>query len=185
MRRREAHGKAATRAEGPPSMPRRAPRRATRPARGRAAPWIAGVIFALFLLAAGGTTAIMLRRNDAIEQLTTYNVSFIATQASAEMQRLHVRVLGLMAGGRGVGEDDVRLHFDIVVNRINIIGRGDARRILFSQPGVLLLLERLNAFAEEGRPSSPTSATRSPSAASRGSSRALRGSSPSSSPSAR
>ncbi|TPG55469.1 EAL domain-containing protein [Roseomonas nepalensis] len=131
-------------------MPRRAPRRAARPARGRAAPWIAGVIFALFLLAAGGATDIMLRRNDAIEQLATYNVSFIATQASAEMERLHVRVLGLMAGAEGVGEDDVRLHFDIVVNRINIIGQGDSRRILFAQPGAQRLLHRLNAFAGEG-----------------------------------
>ena len=61
---------------------------------------------------------LVVERQDALEQVSRYNVAWLVSQAATEYARLEQRVSAFGMPGGGVTADEVQLRFDIIINRM-------------------------------------------------------------------
>ena len=87
---------------------------------------LAAVII-LFVTAAVYISALVLKRQEVLEQVTRYNVAFLLSQAATEHARLEQRLSAYGTAGSDVTDEEVQLRYDILVNRTKLLGQGDVR----------------------------------------------------------
>ncbi len=95
------------------------------------------VIFALMcaLVAASCFVSwLIVQRQDALSQVSRYNICWLASQANGEFDRLETKIAAAGVPGSGVDADDVGLRYDVLVNRVSILDDGDFRAFTLRDP---------------------------------------------------
>src|SRR5713226_9740010 len=77
-------------------------------------------VMAFLLAAAAYTSGLILRRQAALREVSGYNITWLVSQATLEVARLHGTIAAALIPGSGVDEDDVDLRLDIVANRVRL-----------------------------------------------------------------
>jgi signal transduction histidine kinase/CheY-like chemotaxis protein/HPt (histidine-containing phosphotransfer) domain-containing protein len=90
------------------------------------------VVIVLFVSAAVYISALVLKRQEVLEQVTRYNVAFLLGQAATEHARLEQRLSAFGSGG--VTDDEVQLRYDILVSRAKLLAQGDVLDFLEANP---------------------------------------------------
>lgn len=110
-----------------------------------------GVVMIL-MLATSIYTAILIRdRQRAFGDVSRYNVTWVASQAALEVARLENAVRTLAMAGPGADPTPVQIRYDIVANRVQILGHGDAGELIHAQAelgGIYQTLQTATADAE-------------------------------------
>ena len=88
------------------------------------------VVIALFVTAAIYISALVIERQDALKQVSRYNVAWLVSQATTEYARLEQRVSAFAIPGSGVTDDEVQLRLDIVANRIKLLEHGEVEDLI-------------------------------------------------------
>ena len=86
------------------------------------------VLYALMctLLAAAGVVSYLIaQRQDALKQVSRYNICWLASQANGEFDRLEEKIAAVDVPGMGVDADDAGLRYDILVNRVSVMTTGE------------------------------------------------------------
>ena len=119
---------------------------------------LAAVII-LFVAAAGYISVLVVERQEALEQVTRYNVSWLLSQGATEYARLEQRISAFAASNDDVTEDEVQLRFDIVVNRTKLLEQGDVEEFLEREPEHHATVRELSKVVETAQPLINTIAT--------------------------
>ncbi len=83
------------------------------------------VIIAVFAAATFYTSVIIGDRQTALRSINRYNVAWLASQGSTELARFMERLSSWATPGSTVDADQVRLRFDILVNRLQLFNDGE------------------------------------------------------------
>ncbi|HEX2136429.1 MAG TPA: ATP-binding protein [Microvirga sp.] len=94
---------------------------------------ILGAVICVFIGTAAYTSVLISERQDALSQISRYNVSWLAAQATSELTRLNQRISALRIAGSGVTEDEVRLRYDILLNRLKLFQNGEFAEFVRSE----------------------------------------------------
>lgn len=116
----------------------------------RAQAWILGVA-ALLALAAAFATTRLLERQDALRNVSRYNVSWTAGQAAMEVARLQAAVGGYAATGGESARDAVELWIDLVANRIAVLRQGESGAFIRGNPELTAIVDQVAATIEASR----------------------------------
>ena len=108
------------------------------------------LVIALFVTAAVYISALVLKRQEVLEQVTRYNVAFLLGQAATEHARLEQRLSAF--GGGGVTDDEVRLRYDILVNRSKLLAQGDVLDFLEANPDQRATVQALEQAIKAAEP---------------------------------
>src|SRR4051794_22012241 len=77
------------------------------------------VVFAATIVSAAVYTSVLIvERQDALRQVSRYNVAWLTSQAVVELQKLEQRVAASGLPESGVDRDEVELRLDILENRV-------------------------------------------------------------------
>ena len=109
---------------------------------------LAAVII-LFVTAAVYISALVLKRQEVLEQVTRYNVAFLLGQAATEHARLEQR-LSAYAPAASVTDDEVQLRYDVLVNRTKLLAQGDVLDFLDSNPEQRATVQALEQAIDGG-----------------------------------
>jgi diguanylate cyclase (GGDEF)-like protein len=90
------------------------------------------IVIALFVAATAYISALVIERQQALEQVSRYNVAWLVSQAATEYARLEQRVSAFGVPGAGVSEDEALLRFDIMLNRMRLLDTGEVEEFLDS-----------------------------------------------------
>src|SRR5262245_49834526 len=91
-------------------------------------------VIGLFVIAASYISYLVVERQEALREVSRYNVVWLVSQASTELARLEQRLSAYGDPGSKVTEDEIQLRFDIMVNRLKLLGRGDVEEFLHRDP---------------------------------------------------
>jgi len=83
-----------------------------------------GIVLAL-VLAAAYTSSLIVQRQQALREVSRYNLTWLVSQAALEVSRLQGVTAAALVPGSGVDEDDVQLWLDIIANRVKLFDGGD------------------------------------------------------------
>jgi len=83
-----------------------------------------GIVLAL-VLAAAYTSSLIVRRQQALREVSRYNLTWLVSQAALEVSRLQGVTAAALVPDSGVDEDDVQLWLDIIANRVKLFDGGD------------------------------------------------------------
>ncbi|MCP3056657.1 putative bifunctional diguanylate cyclase/phosphodiesterase [Aurantimonas marianensis] len=78
-----------------------------------------------FVVATGYISYLIVERQQALRQVSSYNTTWAVNQALVEFTRLEQRVAAFAVPGSGIDEDEVALRFEILLNRLDILQRGE------------------------------------------------------------
>jgi diguanylate cyclase (GGDEF)-like protein/PAS domain S-box-containing protein len=81
----------------------------------------------VLLASAGLVSSLIAQRQEALRQVSRYNICWLASQANGEFNRLAEKVAAANIPGSGVDLDDVALRYDVLVNRVSVMDQGDFR----------------------------------------------------------
>src|SRR5687767_12481259 len=105
------------------------------------------LLILIILLFAGATayiSVIIFNREAALEQISRYNIAWLASQATTEYARLEQRVSAFGMKGSNVDQDEVQLRLDIVINRLKLLQSGQIEELLNAQPELLDTIRQLS-----------------------------------------
>lgn len=92
------------------------------------------VVVMVLMLAASIYAAILIRdRQRAFGDVSRYNVTWVTSQAALEVARLENAVRALAMAGPGGDPTFVQIRYDIVANRLQILGHGNAGDLIRGQ----------------------------------------------------
>jgi signal transduction histidine kinase/CheY-like chemotaxis protein/HPt (histidine-containing phosphotransfer) domain-containing protein len=111
---------------------------------------VLALVIALFVTAAVYISALVLKRQEVLEQVTRYNVAFLLGQAATEHARLEQRLSAFGSGG--VSEDEVQLRYDILVSRGTLLAQGDVLDFLETNPDQRATVQALEQAIKAAEP---------------------------------
>lgn len=100
-------------------------------------------VIAVFALAAIDISFAIVERQHALREVSRYNIAWAASQAVNEVVRLEQRATAFGFGRTGVDKDEVRLRFDIVQNRLNLLRDGSLAAFTEHDPDQKRVIEEL------------------------------------------
>jgi diguanylate cyclase (GGDEF)-like protein len=109
------------------------------------------VVIALFAIAASYISVLIVERQATLREVSRYNVAWLVSQATSEFARLEQR-LNAYEYSRAIEADEVRLRFDIVLNRLKLLGSGDVEDFLSTSPEHMRTVAALTAAVERSKP---------------------------------
>ena len=112
---------------------------------------LAAVII-LFVTAAVYISALMMKRQEVLDQVTRYNVAFLLSQAATEHARLEQRLSAHGVQGSDVTDEEVQLRYDILVNRTKLLGQGDVSEFLEDNPDEGAVVRELRQVLSAAEP---------------------------------
>jgi signal transduction histidine kinase len=110
----------------------------------------------LFSLAGISVSFAILDRQQALQKIVRYNTVWPVSQASAAFYRFEERVAAFGIPGSGIDQDDVRLDFDILYNRLDIFRGGDVKEFAEAIPTEPQTVEAFGRLLTELDPLVPT-----------------------------
>ena len=88
----------------------------------------------VLLAAAGLVSSLISQRQDALKQVSRYNICWLASQANGEFGRLEERIASAAVPGSGVDADEVGLRYDVLVNRVSVMAQGEFHAFTMLDP---------------------------------------------------
>ncbi|MGV3577210.1 MAG: putative bifunctional diguanylate cyclase/phosphodiesterase [Devosia sp.] len=110
------------------------------------------VVILGFIASAIYISALVFQRQAALEGVGLGNVTWMVAQAPSEFARLEQRVSAFAANDPDISADEVKLRFDIVVNRLKTLRTKDVETFTSSDPRVGQTLDALGMALDEARP---------------------------------
>ena len=110
-------------------------------------------------LAAIYTSFLIVERQQALRDVSRYNITWLVSQAGLEILRLHGTVAAALVPGSKVNKDDVQLRLDIVTNRMLLFDGGEVAEFVATSPKLDAIVAtfrdavRAGQAAMEGPPS--------------------------------
>ncbi|PWE54669.1 diguanylate cyclase [Metarhizobium album] len=105
-----------------------------------------------FIASAVYISALVLQRQAALEDVGLGNVTWTVAQAPGEFARLEQRVSAFGMNDDRIDADEVRLRFDIVVNRLKALRAKGVEKFVESDPRLGRILDDLEAALDQTRP---------------------------------
>lgn len=112
---------------------------------------LAGVTCFL-VLASIATSYLITQRQDALQQMSRDNLTFVASLASVEVMRLEAAIAEAAAPGSGVGRDQVQLRLDIVRNRISLLENSEVGDFIQHHADLQATVAQLRSTVEAAQP---------------------------------
>ena len=109
-----------------------------------------GLVVAL-TLAASYTSFLIVQRQQALREVSRYNLTWLVSQAALEVARLQGVAAAALLPGSGVGEDDVQLWLDIVANRAQVFEGGEIAEFVSTSPELRAVVARFRETARAGQ----------------------------------
>ena len=113
---------------------------------------ILGVAIALFAIAAGYISYLVVQREVGLREAARYNAAWATSQALSEFISFAQRVAAHGVPGSGVDTDQVQLRLDILFNRAKILRGGDVAMMIESEPEQAAVLQAFDALLDEIEP---------------------------------
>ncbi|MDA9456395.1 hypothetical protein XI00_19510 [Bradyrhizobium sp. CCBAU 21359] len=88
------------------------------------------LVIGVFVAATVYISALVIERQSALERVSRYNVAWLVGQATSEYTRLQQRVSAFGLPDSKVSVDEVRLRFDIIVNRLSLLRTGEVEQFV-------------------------------------------------------
>jgi diguanylate cyclase (GGDEF)-like protein len=88
------------------------------------------VVIGLFVAAAMYISLLVVERQNALKQVSRYNLTWLVSQATTEYARLEQRVSAFAIPRSGVDKDEVQLRLDIVANRVKLLEHGEVEELI-------------------------------------------------------
>ncbi len=108
---------------------------------------LVGVV--VFLLATAIYISVLIvRRQQALSQVSRYNTAWLVSQSTVEVARLEAIVAEAAVPHSGVGEDEVQLRLDIIANRVQLFSSGEVAAYAASDPELTAILARFRNAAQ-------------------------------------
>ena len=127
-----------------------------RPRRGRTGPENFKRLFVGvtgFLMAAAVYTSILIvERQDALGDVSRYNVTWLVSQASLELARLQTTVGAYAVKGSGIDAEEVQMRLDIVGNRVQLLSSGEVGEFIRSNRELEQIVEDLRTAVDATQP---------------------------------
>lgn len=121
-----------------------------------------GLLGVVLLLTAAAlyTSFLVVQRQQALRDVSRYNLTWLVSQAALEIARLQGVTAAALVPGSGVDDDDVQLWLDIVANRVKLFDINDVTEFVAMSPdlGPIVASFRETARAGQavmGEPASP------------------------------
>ena len=112
---------------------------------------LAGVT-CLLVLAGAATSYFITQRQNALQQVSRYSLTFVASLASVEVLRLEAAVAETALPGSGVGRDQVQLRLDIVRNRVSLLENSEIGDFIQHHVDVRATVAQLRSMVETAQP---------------------------------
>jgi diguanylate cyclase (GGDEF)-like protein len=109
-------------------------------------------VIVFFVAAAAYISTLVIDRQQALEQVSRYNVAWLVGQAATEYARLEQRLSAYGWPDSPVSIDEVELRFDIILNRLNLLRSGDVEEFLASDPEHRATVHDLGEVAAAAQP---------------------------------
>jgi two-component system, cell cycle sensor histidine kinase PleC len=113
---------------------------------------ILGVTIALFAIAAGYISYMVVERQQGLREAARYNAAWATSQALSEFISFEQRVAAHGVPGSGVDTDHVQLRLDILFNRATILRGGDVAMMIEAEPEQAATLQAFEALLVEIEP---------------------------------
>ena len=107
--------------------------------------WLVGLVMLLLAAAAIGTSILIADRQEALQRVARYNMSWLLSQAATETIRLVEAVSAVAVPGSKVDRDDVDLRVEIVMNRLQLLNDGEVGAFLRANPELTATVAALQA----------------------------------------
>ncbi len=79
----------------------------------------------IILMAGAAHTSVLIgKRQQALQQISRYNITWFASQAVSELARLQQCIAAAAVPGSGVDQEEVQLRLDVLANRVGIFQSG-------------------------------------------------------------
>ncbi len=106
----------------------------------------------LLVLASAVTSHFITQRQNALRQVSRYNLAFVAGLAPVEVTRLEAAIVETTLPGSGVGRDQVQLRLDIVRNRISLLDNNEVEALTRNRADLQAVVARLRAAVDAAQP---------------------------------
>jgi len=102
-------------------------------------------------LAAGYTSFLIVERQQALREVSRYNLTWLVSQAALELARLQGLTAAALVPGSGVDEEDVQLWLDIVANRAQVFEGGEIAEFVSTSPELGAIVAHFRETASAGQ----------------------------------
>ncbi|MFC7739248.1 putative bifunctional diguanylate cyclase/phosphodiesterase [Roseomonas sp. GCM10028921] len=102
-------------------------------------------------VAAAYTSLLIVRRQQALSEVSRYNIAWSLSQAALEVSRLQGAVAAALIPGSEVDEDSVQLWLDIVANRVQLFRGGDVAEFVAISPELCSIVSNFREAAQAGQ----------------------------------
>ncbi len=106
----------------------------------------------ILVVASALTSYFITQRQDALQRLSRYNMTWLASVAPVEVMRLEAAIAESEVVGSGVDQEQVQLRLDIVRNRITLLDSGETRDFIIGRPDLEATVRQLRSMADEAQP---------------------------------
>ena len=114
----------------------------------RRAKLLLAIIIGCFVLATGYISMLIVKRQNALQQVSRYNTAWLASQAVAEYTRLEQRIGAFAVPGAGISKDEVERRFDIVLSRVKLMQGGEFQEFILSEPDRIAAVQQLSTVLD-------------------------------------
>ncbi len=118
--------------------------------RPRAFTLVLGVAILLMLMASVYTALVISERQRALSDISRYNVTWAVSQAGLEVARLQAALGEYAIAGTNADATQVQIRFDIVANRVEVLGQGEAGELIRSRPDLRAIYDNLSTTIDAG-----------------------------------
>ncbi len=105
----------------------------------------------ILALAAAYTSSLIVQRQQALREVSRYNLTWLVSQAALEVSRLQGVTAAALVPGSGVDEDDVQLWLDIVTNRAQLFQGGEIAEFVATSPELGAIVADFHKAVREGQ----------------------------------
>jgi diguanylate cyclase (GGDEF)-like protein/PAS domain S-box-containing protein len=109
-------------------------------------------IIGCFAVATGYISILAVERQDALKQVSRYNIAWLASQAVGEFLRLEHRISSYGVPGSDTDKDDIELRFDILVSRSKLLREGEFQDFVRRDPERAAVVDNLKQAIKDVRP---------------------------------
>lgn len=106
----------------------------------------------LLVIASAVTSYFITQRQNALKQVSRYNLTFVASLAPVEVTRLETAIVESTMLDSGVDQDQVQLRLDIVRNRISLLDNSEVGDFIRGHAQLEATVARLRSMVGEAQP---------------------------------
>lgn len=114
--------------------------------------WILGAVLCLLAAAAVATSVLIVQRQEALRQVSRYNLTWLLSQAVSETLRFAEASSAAAVPGSKIDRDDVDLRADVLESRLNLLGNGEAAAFIATRPDLQDIVPLLRRTLDASHP---------------------------------